>query len=145
MEQIYAYPLLRLSEDDTAPDVSIQDCMDSSRPLTNSQQVHKILTSFRELWNTRDTLNFDLPVDELDGCRFGLQAMQDLLNQPGCDGFSRLNSAEINHKTFIAMRSPDAAKLMAEFMRWAIDCYMDFLVSPHPILREHGETWSTSD
>jgi hypothetical protein len=129
MQQIYAYPLLRLLEDDSAPEVSIQEGMDSSRRLMDIQQVHKILTSFRELWNTRDTLNFDLRGDELDGCRFGLEAMQDLLNQPGCDGFSKLNSVEINHKIFIAMKSPDAAKLMAEFMRWATDCYMDFLVS----------------
>ena len=75
----------------------------------------------RELWNTRDTLNFDLPVGELDGCRFGLKAMQDLLNQPGCDSFSS---------------SPDASKPMAEFMRWATGSYMDFLAS-HVSLREN--------
>ena len=90
----------------------------------------------RELWNTRDTLNFDLPVGELDGCRFGLQAMQDLLSQPACDSFSNYKSEEINHKIFLAMKSSDASKLMAEFMRWAIDSYKDFLAS-HVSLSEN--------
>ena len=61
--------------------------------------------------------------------------MQDPLSQPGCDSFSRSNSEEINHKIFLAMKSPDAFKLMAEVMRWATDSYMDFLAS-HASLSE---------
>ena len=55
--------------------------------------------------------------------------MQDLLSQPGRDSFSNSNSEEINHKIFLAMKSADASKLMAESMRWATDSYMDFLAS----------------
>jgi hypothetical protein len=62
--------------------------------------------------------------------------MHHLLSQPGCDSFSNSNSEEINHKIFLAMKSPDASKLMAEFMRWATDSYMNFLAS-HVSLSEN--------
>jgi hypothetical protein len=83
----------------------------------------------RELWNTRNTLNFDLPWGELDGCRFGLKALLDLLEQPGCEIFSRLTSEEISQRIHKAIISTDASKQMAEFVRWATDCYMEFLAS----------------
>lgn len=57
------------------------------------------------------------------------------MNQPGCDSFSKLNSAEINYKIFIAMESPEAAKLMAEFMRWATNCYIRFFSIQCQVLR----------
>lgn len=121
MERIYAFPLLRLLDDDTALKVNIKHATHFSRRLTLSQQLHHVITALRELWNVRDTLNFDLPAGELKGCRFGLQAMQDLVDQPGCSSFFQSTSEEIIYKIFVAMRSPDSSKQMSEFMRWATD------------------------
>jgi hypothetical protein len=126
MDQVYAYPLLRLLDDDPPLEVRVRDNMTSDRRLTRLQQIHKTLTALRELWNTRNTLNFDLPWGELDGCRFGLKAVLDLLEQPGCERFSRLTSEEISQRIHKTIISTDASKQMAEFVRWATDCYMGF-------------------
>ena len=97
--------------------VNIKHATHVSRRLTFSQQLHHVIIALRELWNVRDTLNFDLLVGELEGCRFGLQAMQDLVDQPGCSSFFQSTSEEIIHKIFVAMRSPDSSKQMSEFIR----------------------------
>ena len=127
MDPLYAYPLLKLLDDDTPLDVSISDDMSSCRRLTRSQQVLTILIALRELWNTRNMLNHDLTWDELDGCRFGLKAIQEILALPGCDSFSNANSVQVDQKIYDAIRSLDASKQMSEFMRWATDNIMEFL------------------
>ena len=81
----------------------------------------------RELWNTSNTVDVSLPFGELDGCRFGLEPLQRLLDQPGCEDFTKSTSDEINQKVFDAFRSAEPSERMAEFVRWATDAYMDFL------------------
>ena len=127
MDQIYAYPLLRLSKDDPPLEGSIRSDVASGRRLTVSYQIHKIFIALREFWNTRNALNHDLPWDELDGCRFGLKAIQELLAYPGCDRFSKVTSVQVDQKIFLARTSKDPSKQMAEFMRWATDSIMRYL------------------
>jgi len=127
MDQIYAYPLLILSEDNPPLEVSICSDMASGKRLTVQQQIHKIFIAVRQLWNTRNTLNHDLPWDELEGCRFGLKAIQELLARPGCDRYSKATSVQIDQKIFTALNSTEPSKQMAEFVRWATDAIIGFL------------------
>lgn len=89
--------------------------------------MHKIFIALREFWNTRNAINHDLPWDELDGCRFGLKAIQELLAYPECDRFSKATSVQVDQKMFIALNSKDPSNQMAEFMRWATDAIMRYL------------------
>jgi hypothetical protein len=94
--------------------------------------LHNIFIALCELWNTRNIVDTTLPWGKLDGCRFGLNALQKLLDQAGCDSCSKSTSAEIEKKIFDAISTAEVArraKRMAEFVRWATETYMDFLDS----------------
>jgi hypothetical protein len=46
---VYAYPLLRLLDDDSPLEISIRNDMNSGKRLTRVEQIHKTLTALREL------------------------------------------------------------------------------------------------
>jgi hypothetical protein len=86
--------------------------------------LHKTLTALRELYNTRNVTNWNLPYGELSGSGFGLNDLQFLLlrvarHDPTLE--------DIDQRFQKAYHSANRDVKITEFVHWATDCFMDLM------------------